>query len=50
MEKKSKVWIPLEGNPKVFTEFADRIGYPTIMYKFYDVHSLDDDVWLGFIP
>ena len=45
MEKKEKVWIPLEGNPRIFTEYAERLGYPTIMFKFHDVFSLDKDVW-----
>ncbi len=50
MERTEKVWIPLEGNPQVFTEYAERLGFPTIMYKFHDVYSLDDQVWQGFIP
>ena len=44
--KPSKMWLPLESNPKVFTEFAEKLGFPTIMYGFHDVYSLDGEAWL----
>jgi len=51
MEKAPKHWLPLEANPAVFTSFAQKIGYPTLMFEFHDVYSLDDDVWLcGLVP
>ena len=50
MEKREKEWLPLEGNPKVFTEYAERIGFPTVMYKFHDVFGLDDDIWSAMVP
>eukprot|EP00347_Sterkiella_histriomuscorum_P020715 403336755 len=50
MEKREKSWIPLEGNPKVFTEYAEKLGCPTLMFKFHDVFGLDDDVWSAMIP
>ncbi len=50
MERKEKVWVPLEGNPQIFTEFAQKIGYPTIMFQFHDVFDLSADSWACFIP
>lgn len=50
MEKREKVWVPLEGNPHVFTEFAEKIGYPTALYKFYDVFDLSEEGWSVYIP
>jgi ubiquitin carboxyl-terminal hydrolase L3 len=50
MESKSKMWLPLEANPQVFTDFAEKLGFPTIMYGFHDVYALDPEVWLTAIP
>ena len=49
MESSEKKWIPLEGNPIVFNDFAERLGFPAVLYKFHDVFSLDDDMW-SFLP
>ena len=43
---KGKMWLPLESNPAVFTSFAEKLGYPTIMYGFHDVYGLDPDAWM----
>ncbi len=50
METKTKMWLPLESNPKVFTEFAEKLGFPTIIYSFHDVYAMDPEVWLTAIP
>ena len=51
VDKKSKMWLPLEANPKVFTDFAEKLGFPTIMFGFHDVYALDAEVWLcGPVP
>ena len=50
MEKSQASWMCLEGNPRVFTDFAARLGYPTLLYKFHDVYSLDGDVWSNALP
>ena len=50
MEKRQKIWIPLESNPRLYTEFAEKLGFQTDFYRFYDVFSTDPDAWLNFIP
>jgi len=50
MEKSHNQWMCLEGNPKVFTEFASRLGYPTLLYRFHDVYSLESDIWNNTLP
>ena len=50
MEGKSKSWLPLEGNPSVFNDFAYKLGYPIEKYKFYDVYTLDPKIWIDGIP
>lgn len=50
MERREKSWIPLEGNPKVFNEYAEKLGCPTWMFKFHDVFGLTDDIWQAMIP
>ncbi len=50
VEKRNKMWLPLESNPKVFTDFAEKLGYPTIMYSFHDVYALEWDVWMATVP
>ncbi len=40
------MWLPLEANPQVFTSFADKLGYPTVLYGFHDVFSLDEEAWM----
>ena len=44
------MWLPLESNPAVFTDFAMKLGYPTIMFGFHDVYSIEAEVWLTSIP
>ena len=46
-KKKVKHWLPLESNPQVFTQFADRLGFPTLLFDFHDVYSLDAETWLS---
>lgn len=50
MEKTSQAWSCLEGNPRVFTNFAARLGYPTILYKFHDVYNLDEETFKSMLP
>ena len=50
IQRRSKIWVPLEGNPRLFTDYAEKLGFPTSQYKFYDVYSLDDDIWEAFVP
>ncbi len=49
-EKKGKMWLPLESNPAVFTDFAEKLGYPTIMFSFHDVYSIEPETWLLTTP
>lgn len=37
-----KRWIPLESNPDVLNEFAQKLGMDVSMFKFQDVFSLDE--------
>lgn len=48
--RSSKMWLPLESNPKVFTDFAGKLGYPTVMFGYHDVISLEEDVWAMMVP
>ncbi|CDW77791.1 ubiquitin carboxyl-terminal hydrolase isozyme l3-like [Stylonychia lemnae] len=50
MEKSQNSWMCLEGNPKVFTDFAARLGFPTLLYRFHDVYTLDGDIWSSSLP
>ncbi|CDW88421.1 carboxyl-terminal proteinase [Stylonychia lemnae] len=50
MEKRVKEWIPLEGNPQVFTDYAEKLGWPAELYKIHDVYGLDDDLWDAMVP
>lgn len=36
-----KKWLPLESNPAVLNEFAERIGMTDSSYRFTDVFGLD---------
>ncbi|KAI8475782.1 MAG: peptidase C12, ubiquitin carboxyl-terminal hydrolase 1 [Monoraphidium minutum] len=44
-----KKWLPLESNPEVMTEFAERIGLDTTQHAFYDVLGLDEEL-LAMVP
>ena len=48
MESTAKKWIPLESNPKVFTDYSHELGFPDL-FEFVDVFSLDVEMW-SFIP
>ena len=50
MESRVKEWIPLEGNPKIFSEYAEKLGWPSELYKIHDVYGLDDDIWDALVP
>ena len=50
MERSVKTWLPIESNPQVFTPFAEKIGFPTIMFSFHDVLGLDADSWAISVP
>lgn len=41
--------IPLESNPEVFTEFAQKLGVSPLL-DFCDIYSLDDPDLLAFLP
>jgi hypothetical protein len=36
-----KKWVPLESNPDVLTDFAQKLGLDTSQYSFCDVYGLD---------
>jgi Ubiquitin carboxyl-terminal hydrolase, family 1 len=36
-----KKWLPLESNPAVLNEFAEKIGMTDSSYRFTDVFGLD---------
>ena len=50
VERRQKIWILLESNPKLYTEYAEKLGFNTEQYRFYDVFSMDTEIWLNFIP
>ena len=51
MEKlEEKHWLPIECNPEIFTKFASKLGFPSIDLAFYDVVSLDPEMWMAMIP
>jgi ubiquitin carboxyl-terminal hydrolase L3 len=50
VERRQKIWIPLESSPKLYTEYAEKLGFDTEQYRFYDVFSMEPDVWQNFIP
>jgi hypothetical protein len=37
-----KKWIPLEANPEVLNEYAQKIGVSGTSYVFTDVYGLDE--------
>lgn len=37
-----KNWIPLEANPEVLNEYAQKIGVAGTSYAFTDVYGLDE--------
>lgn len=37
----SKKWIPLESNPDVLNDFAQKLGMDTSGFAFTDVYGLD---------
>ncbi|KAI9004223.1 hypothetical protein BC832DRAFT_78714 [Gaertneriomyces semiglobifer] len=47
MEKKRSAWVPLESNPQVLNEYAERLGVSS-SWSFTDVWGLDEDL-LSFI-
>lgn len=50
VERRQKIWIPLESNPRLYTEYAEKLGFRTEFYRFYDVFSTDPEIWQNFIP
>jgi ubiquitin carboxyl-terminal hydrolase L3 len=36
-----KKWLPLESNPAVLNDFAEKIGMTDASYRFCDVFGLD---------
>ena len=40
----------MECNPSIFTGFTEKLGYPCLDLAFYDVMSLDADMWLAMVP
>lgn len=40
-DSQRKRWLPLESNPAVLNEFAERIGMTDANYRFCDVFGLD---------
>eukprot|EP00352_Strombidinopsis_acuminata_P000988 CAMPEP_0176343704 /NCGR_PEP_ID=MMETSP0126-20121128/4135_1 /TAXON_ID=141414 ORGANISM="Strombidinopsis acuminatum, Strain SPMC142" /NCGR_SAMPLE_ID=MMETSP0126 /ASSEMBLY_ACC=CAM_ASM_000229 /LENGTH=65 /DNA_ID=CAMNT_0017689769 /DNA_START=39 /DNA_END=236 /DNA_ORIENTATION=+ len=50
VESAVKEWIPLEGNPEIFSNYAEAIGFPSSMYMFHDVYGFEEEMWKVFIP
>ncbi|TNV76497.1 hypothetical protein FGO68_gene15102 [Halteria grandinella] len=50
IQRAPKIWIPLESNPHLYTKYAAKLGFQTDQYRFYDVFSMDAEVWQNFIP
>jgi len=48
MSSLEEYWIPLESNPAVLTEFAEKLGTPA-EWGFSDCFGLDDEL-LSFVP
>jgi hypothetical protein len=44
-ERRQKIWIPLESNPRLYTEYAEKLGFPSDFYRFYDIFSTDPECW-----
>ncbi|KZS92038.1 cysteine proteinase [Sistotremastrum niveocremeum HHB9708] len=42
-------WIPLESNPEVMNEWAEKAGLDTSQYRLQDVYGLDEEL-LAFVP
>ena len=45
-----KEWLPIEATPTVFSKYAQRLGFPIVDLAFYDVVSLEPDMWLAMVP
>lgn len=41
-KKRVKRWFPLESNPDVIDAYIEKLGFPTAMYKSYEVMSTED--------
>ena len=50
IERRQKIWIPLESNPRLYTEYAEKLGFRTELYRFYDIFSTDPEIWQNYIP
>ncbi len=37
-----KKWVPLESNPEVLNEYAEKLGVDTSKYQFCDIYGLDE--------
>ncbi|EFN55337.1 hypothetical protein CHLNCDRAFT_35608 [Chlorella variabilis] len=44
-----KKWIPLEANPEVLNEFAQKLGVSLNGYEFCDIYGLDEEL-LAMVP
>lgn len=45
VESSVKTWLPIESDPQIFSAFAEKIGFPTIMFNFHDVLGFDPEMW-----
>jgi ubiquitin carboxyl-terminal hydrolase L3 len=41
-KRKRKKWFPLESNPPVMNRYIENLGFPTALYQFTDVFSVED--------
>ena len=39
------MWLPLESNPEIFSNYQKALGFPIDHYKWREVHSLDPEKW-----
>jgi len=41
-QRRRKRWFPLESNPQVMNRYVENLGFPTELYRFTDVFSIED--------
>ena len=45
-----KQWLPLESDPMVFSNYAEALGFPSVMFKWHDVYGFEPEMWTAFVP
>ena len=49
MEKQIKDWKPIEANASVFNSFSEKLGFPLVDLRWYDVMSMEEEMWYALI-